>query len=123
MGIAAVLALFLSIVGTYAMISNAVAERTREFGIRLALGATVAQTIRAAARPGLICASVGLLAGVVAARLETKLLEQLLWGITPTDFLTFFIVAAAVLTVAILASVIPALRISRLDPAQTLRQE
>ena len=122
-GIAAALALALSTIGMYAMISNSVVERTREFGIRMALGATMSQTIHSAARPGLICAAVGLICGVVAARLENKLLEGLLWGVTTTDTTTFLIVPFIVLIIATAASIIPALRITGLDPALTLRQE
>jgi predicted permease len=123
MGFAAVLALLLSIIGTYAMISNSVAERTKEFGIRMALGATVAQTIHSAARPGMICAAVGLFAGIIAARFETKLLDGLIWGVKTTDLTTFISIPFGVLIIAAFASIVPALRISRLDPAQTLRQE
>src|SRR6185295_15621995 len=113
-GIAAALALTLSIIGMYAMISNSVVERTREFGIRMALGATLAQTIRSAAKPGLICAAIGLISGMVAARIEHKLLEGLLWGVTTTDTVTFFIVPTLVLIIAAAASIIPALRITGL---------
>jgi len=122
-GFAASLALLLSIIGTYAMISNSVVERTREFGIRMALGATLAQTVRSAARPGILCAVAGLAVGVTAARLETKLLDGLVYGVTTTDSTTFLVVPIVVLIVATAASVIPALRIIGLDPAQTLRQE
>jgi len=123
LAITAGLALLLAGIGTYAMISNSVVERTREFGIRMALGATLAQTVRSAARPGILCAVAGLAVGVTAARLETKLLDGLVYGVTTTDSTTFLVVPIVVLIVATAASVIPALRIIGLDPAQTLRQE
>ncbi len=123
MGAAAFLALLLSSIGIYAMISNAVAERTREFGIRMALGSTVTQAIRSAALPGLASTAIGLCVGIMAARLETNLLQGLLWGVTATDRATYLAVGAGVLLIALFASVMPALRLSRLDPAETLRQE
>jgi predicted permease len=123
LGLGAAIALLLSIVGTYAMISNSVVERTREFGIRMALGATLLQTIRTAARPGIVCALVGLVAGIAAARAENKLLQGLIYGVTTTDMRTFLVVPLTVLVIAMIASVLPALRIVRVDPVQTLRHE
>jgi putative ABC transport system permease protein len=123
LGLGAALALLLSITGMYAMISNSVVERTREFGIRMALGATIGQTIRTAVKPAVICSIVGLAGGVIAARLETKLVEGLVYGVTPTDLSTFLLVPVAVLIIATVASIIPALRITGVDPALTLRQE
>jgi predicted permease len=123
LAVAAGLALLLAVIGTYAMISNSVAERTREFGIRLALGATVGQAIRNSARPGLVCAALGLLIGVALARMGTRFVQGMLYGVTPADGVTYVGVVTGVLLIAALASVIPALRITRLNPSQTLRQE
>jgi ABC-type antimicrobial peptide transport system permease subunit len=123
LGLGAGIALLLSIVGTYAMISNSVVERTREFGIRMALGATLPQTIHSAARPGVVCAVVGLVAGIVAARAESQLLQGLIYGVTTTDVKAFIALPLCVLVIAILASLLPALRLARVDPALTLRQE
>lgn len=123
LGIAAGLAMLLAGIGTYAMISNSVAERTREFGIRLALGATVGQTIRNSAKPGLACAALGLVIGLIVARWGTRFLQGMLYGITPADRMTYVAVVAGVLVIVAIASLIPALRITKLDPSQTLRQE
>ncbi len=123
LGIAAGLALLLAAIGTYAMISNSVAERTREIGIRLALGATVGQTVRNSARPGLICAGAGMFIGVVLARMGTRFVQGMLYGIAPADGSTYAGVVIGVVIIAGMASVIPALRITKVDPAQTLRQE
>jgi predicted permease len=123
LAVAAGLALLLAVIGTYAMISNSVAERTREFGIRLALGATVGQAIRNSARPGLVCASVGLVIGLVLARMGTRFVQGMLYGVTAADGVTYAGVIAGVLLIAAVASVVPALRITRVDPSQTLRQE
>ena len=122
-GIAAGLALLLAAIGTYAMISNAVAERTREFGIRLAMGATVGQAIQTSARPGLLCAAAGLAVGLILGKLGTRFLQGMLYGVTPADSVTYIGVGLGVLLIVAIASLIPALRITKLDPAQTLRQE
>ena len=123
LAIAAGLSLFLASLGTFAMISNSVAERSREFGIRMALGATVTRTIGTCAKSGLVCAAIGLASGVAAARLGTGLLQSMLYGVTPLDRETFIYVGAAVVVVAAIASLVPALRIVRLDPAQILRHD
>jgi ABC-type lipoprotein release transport system permease subunit len=123
LAIAAGLTLLLAAIGNFATISNAVADRSREFGIRLALGATVPRIICHCAASGLMCGIVGLSAGLIFARMEIRLLEGLLYGIMPVDRLTFVSVGAGVLLVAAVASLAPALRIAKLDPAQTLRLE
>jgi ABC-type antimicrobial peptide transport system permease subunit len=123
LSIAAGLALFLAVAGIYAMMANAVAERSREFGIRMALGSTPAEAIRSGARPGIISAGIGTVTGLAASMWAVRALESIVWGIRPIDPATFISVAAIVLTVAILASIVPALRIARVNPADTLRQE
>ena len=117
------LALLLAAVGIYGLIANSVAERTREMGIRLALGATMAQAMRAVALPGLALALAGIAAGSVLAAFASRLLRHLIWGVRPGDPVTFAVVAMVLLVVAAAASFIPALRIMRLNPAQTLRQD
>ena len=89
LGALAGLALLLAAVGIYGLIANSVAERTRELGIRLALGATVAQAMRAVALPGVALALAGVLAGSVLAGFATQLLRHLVWGVRPGDPLTF----------------------------------
>ncbi|HTT62341.1 MAG TPA: ABC transporter permease [Bryobacteraceae bacterium] len=123
LGALAALALLLAAVGIYGLIANSVAERTRELGIRLALGATVAQAIRSIALPGVALALAGVAVGSVLAGFASQLLRHLIWGVRPGDPLTFVAVALALLGVAGAASFLPALRVTRLNPAETLRQE
>jgi len=117
------LALALAALGLYGLIAQSVAQRTREMGIRMALGATVENVVRAAAAPGIALALLGIGAGLVLALFATRLLKSLIWGVTPTDPLTFVVVAAILIAVAGFASILPALRLTRLDPAVTLRDE
>jgi len=123
LGALAGLALLLAAVGIYGLIANSVAERTRELGIRLALGATVAQAMRAVALPGVALALAGVAAGSVLAGFTSQLLRHLVWGVRPGDALTFVAVGLGLLVVATAASFLPALRVTRLNPAETLRQE
>jgi len=117
------LALLLAVVGLYGLMSQSVVERRREIGIRLALGASVARAVRDAAIPGVSLALAGVVAGCVFAGLSVRVLQHLLWGVSTTDPLTFVSVAFGLLLVAAFASLIPALRITRLNPADTLRDE
>jgi predicted permease len=123
LGALAGLALLLAAVGIYGLIANSVAERTRELGIRLALGATVGQAIRTVALPGVALALAGVVAGSVLAGFATQLLRRLVWGVRPGDPATFVAVGIGLLGVAAAASFLPALRVVRLNPAETLRQE
>jgi predicted permease len=123
LGALAGLALLLAAVGIYGLIASSVAERTRELGIRLALGATVAQAMRAVALPGLALALAGVAVGSVLAGFASQLLRHLVWGVRPGDPLTFVAVGLGLLGVAAAASFLPALRVTRLNPAETLRQE
>ena len=116
-------ALVLTAVGIHGLIASTVTERTREIGIRLALGATSAQAIRSVAAPGIALAVVGTLIGVVAARAAVTLLRAFVWGVSTSDYATFAGAAAFLLLVATAASTVPALGILRLDPARTLRQD
>ena len=117
------LALFLAAIGIHALISSGVTERKRELGIRMALGATVARTIRDAALPGILMAVAGLVVGCAIAYGTSGLIRSLLWGVKENDPLTFVAVIGALLTVAIVASVMPALRVRKLDPVSLLRTE
>jgi len=109
--------------GVYGLIAQSVAQRTREFGIRLALGAKTDNIIRAAVLPGIKLSVAGIACGIVLSLFAARLLKSLIWGITPTDATTFISVATLLIIVAIVASLIPALHLVKLDPARTLRDE
>lgn len=117
------LAILLAALGVYGLIAQSVAQRTREMGIRLALGATEKGIVRSAAAPGITLSIAGIAAGLFLALFVTRFLKSLIWGIPATDPVTFACVAFLVIVVATLSSVIPALRLARLDPALTLRDE
>jgi hypothetical protein len=121
LGTLAGLALVLAAVGLYGLVASAVAERRRELGIRMALGASSRQAVLSAARPGLTLAVAGVVLGSIAARLGVSTLQQLVWGVSLADPLTFIVAIAAVLGVAAIATLVPALRIVRLNPIRALR--
>jgi ABC-type antimicrobial peptide transport system permease subunit len=113
--------LLLAAVGLYGLVAASVAERTRELGIRLALGATSRQAIAAVALPGLALAGIGAAVGGVAARLGASTLQHLVFGISVADPSTFIVAIGTVLGVAAVATLVPALRIVRLNPVKALR--
>ncbi|HVX67367.1 MAG TPA: ABC transporter permease [Bryobacteraceae bacterium] len=123
LGTLAALALLLAFVGIYGLVANSVAMRTRELGIRMALGAAAPRVIRAVVAPGVVLALAGVAAGFGLALPATRLLESLLFGIAADDPATYAGVALCLLLAALAASVVPALRIARLNPAETLRHE
>ena len=102
--------------------ANSVAERTRELGIRIALGATSRQAVVAAAVPGFALAIAGVVIGLIVARVGVTTLRHLVWGVTVTDPLTFVLAGSAVLLAAAIATMVPALRIVRLNPITSLRR-
>jgi putative ABC transport system permease protein len=91
--------------------------------VRLALGATGRQVLGIVVAPGLLLAGIGVIIGSAGALAGTRLMESFIWGVRPTDPLTFVAVIVVLLAVALLASVVPAMRVLRLDPAKTLRAE
>jgi predicted permease len=121
LGIFAALALLLAAVGIYGLVANSIAERTRELGIRMALGATSGQAVAAAAVPGAALVLAGIAAGLVAARFGMRAMAHLVWGVSVGDPLTFGTAAATVLVVAIVATIVPALRAARLNPTRALQ--
>jgi predicted permease len=118
-----IVALLLAAIGIHGLIASSVSERTRELGIRLALGASGPQVMRTVALPGIALALAGIAIGTVGAFAAVRLLQSFLWGVTSSDPLTFLGVVGTLLAVASVASVVPALRVLRLDPALTLRAE
>src|SRR5258708_32737469 len=122
-GMLAGLALLLAAIGLYGLISHSVAQRTHELGIRMALGATARQTIAGVMRPGLVLALAGVVVGLGLSRVVMRLMKSLVWGVRENDPATFVAMAAILLVVAAAASLGPALRILKMDPAETLRSE
>jgi predicted permease len=123
LGTFGVVAFLLTAVGLYGVISFIVVQRTREMGIRLALGADRRAILAMVVKNGTLLASTGALIGLVAALLLTRLMASLLYGVGPTDPLTFVCVPIALIVVAMIASYVPALRAAKVDPMVALRYE
>jgi putative ABC transport system permease protein len=123
LGLFATLALLLASVGIYGVRSYSVAQRTREIGIRIALGARRADVLQMTVKQGLRLVSAGMLLGLAAAFLLTRVLASLLFGISATDPVTFIGISLVLLAVAILASYLPALRATKVDPITALRAQ
>jgi putative ABC transport system permease protein len=117
----AILALGLAIVGVYGVVAHAAAQRTREIGIRIALGAGRRQVLSLVIASGLQWALLGVAFGLVGAYAGTRFLATLLFGVTPTDLGTFTSLAALMLGVATLASYVPARRAASMNPTSALR--
>ncbi|MGD9905666.1 MAG: ADOP family duplicated permease [Vicinamibacterales bacterium] len=115
------LALLLAAVGLYGVVAYSVSLRTREVGIRLALGAERGQVLRMILRQGLRLALIGTAIGAVAAAAVGRVLESLLYGVSAVDPIAYAVAAAVLLVVAVLANLAPAIAASRLAPAATLR--
>jgi len=122
-GLFAVTALLLAGLGIYGVISYLVSERTHEIGIRVALGAQRTNIMRMVLRQGLGLAITGTAIGLVCALIVSNLMAGLLYGVKPTDPLTFAGVAALLIVVALLACYIPGRRAMRVDPIVALRHE
>ncbi len=123
LGLSAALALVLACVGLYGVISYSVVQRTHEIGVRMALGAQPVDVLSLVIRQGMSLTLVGLIAGIVAGTFVTRVLTDMLFGVTPRDPLTFAGVPVLLLIVAFLACYIPARRATRIDPLIALRYE
>jgi ABC-type antimicrobial peptide transport system permease subunit len=117
------LALLLSSVGIFALVANLVAERTREIGIRIALGASPRQAMGQIAGSGLRASALGLTLGLLLSIGALRVLRSVLYGVGVYDAPTLVGVTLTLAVVTLLAATAPALRIARIDPAQTLRDE
>jgi len=116
-------ALVLAAIGLYGLMSYSVEQRTQEIGIRMALGADRATTLRAILREGLMLAAIGVLVGLVLAYGLTRTLASLLFGVKASDPIAFVVVAGLLSVVAAAAVFVPARRATTVDPAIALRYE
>jgi len=121
--IAAGIALLLAVVGVYSVIAYVAAQRTREVGIRIALGAEVGNVRAMFLRYGLGLTAVGIVVGIGGAALLTRILSALLYGVSPTDAVTYLAVSAVLVAAALLATSLPVRRASRVDPVIAMRAE
>jgi len=123
LAIAATMALTLGVVGIYGVISYVVTQRRREIGIRAALGAQQGELRRMFVWQGLVLASVGVVIGLGASAVLTRLMSTLLYGVTPLDPMTYAVVPVILLIATVLASYLPARRAASVDPIEALGSE
>jgi ABC-type antimicrobial peptide transport system permease subunit len=123
LAIASGMSLLVGVVGIYGVISYTVSQRTREVGIRLALGAPLDGVTRLFVRHGLTLSGIGAICGVAAALALTRLMESMLFEVSPADPLTYAAASLALIVPAILGSYLPARRVARIDPVEALRAE
>jgi putative ABC transport system permease protein len=119
----ALVALVLALAGIYAVISYSVLSRTREIGIRMALGARASEVLGLVMAQGLPLILAGAAGGLLASLLLSRFLESQLYGISGTDLATYTAVAAFLVLVALAATAVPAFKASRLDPIEALRND
>jgi putative ABC transport system permease protein len=119
----AAVAALLAAIGVYGVLAYSVVERTREIGLRIALGARPQAVLALVLRRGLTCAAIGILLGLAAAASGTRYLQSFLFGVTPLDGTTFVMVAVTFAAVAAIASYVPARQATRVDPMVALRNE
>ena len=117
------LALLLSAVGIFALVANIVAQRTREIGIRIALGSTIRKTMIHIGRTGVGASASGLVLGLILCAGALRAMRSVLYGVGVYDAPTILAVVLTLSAVTLLAATAPALRVARIDPAKTLRDE
>ena len=122
-GLFGVLALLLAGVGIYGVIAYSVTQRTREIGIRVALGASRTSILRWVLKQGMILTAAGVAAGLLGALALTRLLRSLLFGVGPTDIVTYGVLAILLTIVALIACYVPARRATKVNPLIALRHE
>jgi putative ABC transport system permease protein len=113
----------LAIVGVYGVIAYAVAQRTRELAVRIALGATSANVTSLVMKRGIVLGVTGLLLGVPAALLLTRFMSSMLFGVSSADALTYALASLGIIGIALTACYVPARRAAAVDPATALRAE
>jgi putative ABC transport system permease protein len=123
LGIFAAIALLLAAIGLYGVIAFGVADRTREIGVRVALGAKRRDVLLLVMQRGMLLTGIGLAIGLMAALALGRVVASLLYGVSPTDSLTLLAVALFLTAVAMLATYLPARRATRVDPMVALRIE
>jgi ABC-type antimicrobial peptide transport system permease subunit len=121
--IAASVALALGVIGIYGVVRYIAAQRVREIGIRLALGAQTGDVRRLFLRHGLVLTAGGIALGIGAAIVATRVMSALLFGVGPMDLMTYVVASAGLAAVATLATYLPARRASAIDPVLALRSE
>jgi putative ABC transport system permease protein len=117
------LSLLLAVIGVYGVMNYTVVQNTREIGIRMALGARPSAILQLVIGRGLFLVSVGVVLGLVASFALTRFIENMLFGVTPTDPMTFAAIVLLLGVVALLACLLPALRAMRVDPIVVLRYQ
>jgi len=123
LGAMAALALLLSAVGIFALVANMVAQRTREIGIRMALGSTVGQAMVQIGRPGAWAALLGVVLGLILSAGGLRVMRSALYGVSVYDGPTLATVVLTLVFVTLLATTLPTAKIAKIDPANTLREE
>lgn len=118
-----IIAGFVAVIGVYGVLSYVVSQRTKEIGVRMALGAQQGAVLRLVLRQGAMIVAIGVFAGVLGAALLTRYLESLLFGLSALDATTFAVVAVVFAAVAMLAAYVPARRATTVDPLEALRYE
>src|SRR5215467_8508326 len=123
LGAMAALALLLSAVGIFALVANTVAQRTREIGIRMALGSTIGQAMVQIGRSGAIASVFGIVFGLALSAGALRVMRSVIYGVGVYDATTVLLVLLTIAAITLLATAVPTLRIARIDPARTLREE